>query len=433
MQTHKSIQFYRLRYIRLAWFLVGLTLLCGFAGTVLFALNRTTSVPASWGAAGGPRSDLVDLLNALLQAVVMPVIAAALGVLIVRRQHGNRIAWLLLLTGLSSAAAIMTGEWAVYSHYTLQTPLPLSGLAAWVTNWAWIAIYTLLLLMIAIFPEGRFLSPRWRWLIGVPLLLFSLPFLIAGAMETPMSSAYGLPNPFVAENPQVLYDRLFALSVPMMPLTAIAVLAEVLVRFGRARGIERQQIKWLLAGVGLLVMMVVVGLVLALGLDLHIGDFMVNISSLAPLLGIGVALLRYRLYDIDVIIRKTLVYAILTALLALIYVGSIIVLQRIFTALAGQQSDLAIVISTLVIAALFSPLRARMQTWIDRRFYRRRYNAEKALEAFAAAARDEVDVEMLHLELLNVIGRTVQPAHVSVWNRELNTLGAVERRAMERK
>ncbi|MCB0130502.1 MAG: hypothetical protein KDD78_06625, partial [Caldilineaceae bacterium] len=290
MQTHKSIQFYRLRYIRLAWFLVGLTLLCGFAGTVLFALNRTTPVPASWGAAGGPRSELVDLLNALLQTVVMPVIAATLGVLIVRRQRSNRIAWLLLLTGLSSAAAIMTGEWAVYSHYTLQTPLPLSGLAAWVTNWAWIAIYTLLLLMIAIFPEGRFLSPRWRWLIGVPLLLFSLPFLVAGAMETPMSSAYGLPNPFVAENPQVLYDRLFALSVPMMPLTAIAVLAEVLVRFGRARGIERQQIKWLLAGVGLLVIMVVVGLVLALGLNLHIGDFMVNISSLAPLLGIGVAL-----------------------------------------------------------------------------------------------------------------------------------------------
>ena len=400
----------------LAW----ATLLCGIVACSLFVLTHNTVVPASWGVAAGARNDVTNWVNKLLQAVMLPVTYAAMAVLIVRRQPGNLIAWLLLMTGLGSAVQAVASEWAVYGYYTVPTVLPLTLVAAWCANWIWVLIYTLLLLTVALFPAGHLLSKPWRWLIGLPLALFYGCLTVAGAVETPMSSAYGIPNPFVADNPAALYNLLFSIGVPMMPLSAVIVLAQVVVRFRRAHGIERQQFKWLLAGVALLVIMVSGGLWLGLVLDMRIGDVLVNASVLAPALGIGVALLRYRLYDIDVIINRTLVYGSSTALLALVYLGSIIVLQRIFTAATGQQSDLAIVISTLVIAALFNPLRLRLQTLIDRRFYRRRYNAEKALQAFAAAARDEVDVGALRGELENVIRRTVQPTNLSVW---LNTEG----------
>lgn len=405
----------REKAVAIAGFLGWLTVLGGLVGFVLFVLNRHTVVPASWGVSAGARDDLTNWANSVLQALLIPLTYALLAVPIVRRQPGNPTAWLLLLTGLAGAVQLAVGEWAVFGYYTAATLLPLTLPAAWVANWIWVWVYTLLLLMIAIFPEGRFLSRGWRWLIGIPLALFWGTLTTAGVIDTPMTSAYSIPNPLVGAGWTDLYDLLFGIGVPMMPLSAVLVLVQAVVRFRRAHGVERQQFKWLLAGVALMVIMVVVGLIMGLGLDIRLGDVLVNASVIAPLLGIGVALLRYRLYDIDVIINRTLVYGSATALLALVYLGSIIVLQRIFTAVAGQQSDLAVVISTLVIAALFNPLRLRLQTLIDRRFYRRRYNAEKALEAFAAAARDEVDVEALRAELQSVIRRTVQPAHVSVW------------------
>ena len=410
----------RTRGVTVAVILGWLTVLCGLAAFVLFVLNRHTVVPASWGVSGGARHELANWANSLLQSLLIPMTYATLSVAVVRHQPDNPTAWLLLLTGLAGAVQVAVSEWAVYGFYTVATPLPLTLLAAWVANWVWVWVYTLLLLMIAVFPQGRFLSRRWRWAIGIPLALFCSTLTVAGVIDTPMTSAYGIANPFVDVAQTGIYDLLFAIGVPMMPLSAVLVLVQAVVRFRRAHSVERQQFKWLLAGVALMVLMVVGGLVLGLGLDHRVGDVLVNASVIAPLLGIGVALLRYRLYDIDVIINRTLVYGSSTALLALVYLGSIIVLQRIFTAVTGQQSDLAIVISTLVIAALFNPLRLRLQTLIDRRFYRRRYNAEKALQAFAAAARDEVDVGALRGELENVIRRTVQPTNLSVW---LNTEG----------
>ncbi len=369
-------------------------------------------MPGGWGVTGNP---VADLINAIQSVLVVPLVAGGFGFVIVRRQAENRVGWLLLSLGLAAMLSALFGYWSIYAYLSVDEPLPSAQLAGWITNWMWIVVFTILLLLLGIFPDGEFLSRRWGLAILTSLALFALPLLVGAMIETPMSSAFFIPSPFVTEHAQRLYEALFWLGVPFMPLTAILVLAEVLVRFRRARGVERQQIKWLLAGMALLTAMVIGGLILTLGLGIAYGDIMVNISVLAPLTGIGMAMLRHRLYDIDIIIRRTLIYALLTATLVLIYLGSVVLLQQLFGRVTGQQSTLAIVLSTLLIATLFNPLRRRTQRLIERRFYRRRYNAERVLERFAEASRNEVDLGALEIELAAVVRETMLPASVSIW------------------
>lgn len=190
-----------------------------------------------------------------------------------------------------------------------------------------------------------------------------------------------------------------------------------------ARGVERQQIKWLLY----------VGPLFFVASGLHIGFYffwlaerswglwasylLVAVRGLSGPIAIGVAILRYRLYEIDIIINRTLVYGSLTATLVALYFGGIVLLQRVFVLLTGQRSTLAVVASTLLIAALFSPLRRRIQSFIDRRFYRRKYDARKTLETFSAKLRDETDLDALSSDLVGVVRETMQPEHVSLWLR----------------
>jgi hypothetical protein len=204
------------------------------------------------------------------------------------------------------------------------------------------------------------------------------------------------------------------------------------VRFRRARGDERQQIKWFASAAALtLVWIIVFGQASLRGLP----EAIVALSSLLVIPSIpiatGIAILRYRLYDIDLIINRTLVYGSLTAMLALLYFGGVATTQAIFGALAGQeqQPQLAVVVSTLVIAALFMPLRRRIQSFIDRRFYRRKYDARKTLEAFSAKLRDETDLDRLGDELMGVVHETIQPAHVSLWLHPDATLKDKQKRA----
>ena len=189
------------------------------------------------------------------------------------------------------------------------------------------------------------------------------------------------------------------------------------------RGVERQQMKWLLyAGAIFFVgptFLITVSYVVRVeeSWALWVSNFLGVVSSLGVPVAIGFAILRYRLYDIDLLINRTLVYGSLSATLIALYFGGIVVLQRLFVLLTGQQSNLAVVASTLLIAALFSPLRGRIQSFIDRRFYRRKYDARKTLEAFSATLRDETDLEALNNELIGVVRETMQPAHVSLWLR----------------
>jgi len=202
----------------------------------------------------------------------------------------------------------------------------------------------------------------------------------------------------------------------------VAAASSVFVRLRRAIGVERQQVKWFAYAAAA----TVIGLVLAYGIpemiDVpfwfeRIGYTILLVLIPAIPISIGIAILRYRLYDIDILINRTLVYGSLTAMLIALYFGGIVVLQRLFVLLTGQQSTLAVVASTLAIAALFVPLRRRVQAFVDRRFYRRKYDARKTLEAFSTRLREETDLEALNSELVGVVRETLQPAHVSVWLR----------------
>jgi hypothetical protein len=278
---------------------------------------------------------------------------------------------MLVALGLISALGTFTQEWAVYGFYTLNTDLPVAGFAAWITNWVWIIIFGLALLTAALFPDGRFPSRLWGWFVYIPWLLFVLPTLIGAMIETPLTSAFQLPNPFVKNNPKALYDFVFTIGVAAMPSTAVAVLVTAVVRFRRSQARERQQMKWLLFGVAIMAFLTVGGLGINFFLGSNFGALMVNAATIGPALGVGIALLRHQLYDIDILIRRTLQYTLLTSILALLYFGLVVVFQGLFSTISNQQSEIFIVITTLAIAALFNPLRRRVQDFIDRRFYRK--------------------------------------------------------------
>jgi hypothetical protein len=205
-----------------------------------------------------------------------------------------------------------------------------------------------------------------------------------------------------------------------MVLALLAAVVAAMVRFRRSRGVERQQMKWFVLAVACTALGAVSGFVFSIVLPVSgwpasiVYGLEVLAFSSGPI-AIGIAILRYRLFDIDVIVRRTLVYATLTVTLALVYFASVVLLQRFFRALSGQESDLAVVASTLALAALFTPLRGRIQAAIDRRFYRGKYDAERTLLAFSAWLRDETNLDQLTREMLAVVEQTMQPAHVSLW------------------
>ena len=259
---------------------------------------------------------------------------------------------------------------------------------------------TVVIFFLFLFPNGRFVAGWTRWFTLV------ISFLIVIS-----SFATNWPNLEV---------------IVFLQGAIVGLLSQVYRYFRVSKPVQRQQTKWVL--IGLLGPLLVILLWLALGspvLTQLLGflalDTLIPLTYLLPLLAlsfpltIAFSILRYRLWDIDLLIRRTLVYAVLTALLLLLYFGSVVLLQQVFRALTGQDSPIVIVISTLAIAALFSPLRRRVQNTIDRRFYRRKYNAQQALAAFAATARDEVDLEHLKVELVSIVQETMQPEHVSLW------------------
>jgi hypothetical protein len=278
-------------------------------------------------------------------------------------------------------------------------------------GWLIIALFLLLL-----FPTGRLPSARWRPVLW-GAVLFCL-FFTAVIWLAPTSSDLRLAfvsNPMGLELP--IMNLLTEVLYLALPLTLVVSGAAVIVRFRRSRGDERQQIKWFAYAVAVMVSLFLFWFSLALTGLVPPDALLWTVPLLGLPAGVGVAVLRYRLYDIDRIINRTLVYGLLTVVLALVYAGSVVALQRVFIVLAGEDSQLAVVVSTLVISALFNPLRRRIQAFIDRRFYRRRYDAKATLEAVSARLRDETDLDRLGDELVSAVSETVQPARASLWLR----------------
>jgi hypothetical protein len=268
------------------------------------------------------------------------------------------------------------------------------------------------------FPDGRLVSPGWRPVVR--LVFLALVAHLVLRLLTPdvvVYEATRIANPLGAEALRPYPGALSALGFPVWLGCIFVAVSSLVVRFRRSRGEERQQIKWLaLAASAIPVWFLINAPIEAAvpGLFLVVDDLIV--FALIPLAA-GVAILRYRLYDIDLIINRTLVYGPLTVLLAATYFGGVVGLQYAFRVLTGQESTLAVVASTLAIAALFGPLRRRVQAFVDRRFYRRKYDAVKTLAAFNARLRDETRLDALSEDLVGVITRTVQPAHASLWLR----------------
>ena len=393
---------------RLAWSLCALTMLILASSLVLILLGWSTPLPQG-------ATPWRDRTLSLVGIVGAPI----LGGLIASRRPRNTYGWLWLGFGLGLALQHLARSYATYARVvepgTLVAPLPISQ----VLEVGGPLSLTLAPFLLLLFPTGRLPSRRWRPVAWIAAASGTVIIVLDLFFESP-DKVGGVVTITAVAVVFVIFS--------VMALSALS----LLVRYRRASGVERQQLKWfalaaVLAGsflvgqqliwlAGLLIAYSLGGDLLTLNRSLeNLLEVAVNVSLYAA---VGIAILRYRLYDIDIIINRTLVYGSLTVSLALVYFGGVLSLQGLLRALTGQGSQLAIVASTLVIAALFNPLHRRIQDFIDRRFYRRKYDAAKTLEGFSAKLRDETDLEALNSELLAVVRETVQPEHVSLWLRD---------------
>jgi hypothetical protein len=396
----------------LAWSLCLLCVVLAVAGLILALLNGLTLGEIFLAWAGPP------VATFLTQIVSFSVV----GALIASHRPENPIGWLFLAAALFYGIEIAGEEYAIYALFTNPGSLPLGAELAWLTEWIWAPGFGIILVFLPLlFPDGHPPSRRWRgvgWLGGLSIgLICVLTSIVLWPERGPALLQLGSYAGEVEEWRSAVLDWVLRIGGPMLLLAGVGAVISLVVRYRRARGDVRQQIKWFASAAALTVVWLFVFQQSTRGLP----EAIVALSGLLVIASIpiatGIAILRYRLYDIDRIINRTLVYGSLTATLVALYFGGIVVLQRAFVLLTGQQSTLAVVASTLLIAALFTPLRRRIQSFIDRRFYRSKYDARKTLEAFSTKLRDETDLEALNNDLVGVVRETMQPAHVSLWLR----------------
>jgi hypothetical protein len=386
------------------------------ASAAALALIRLALVAADAGGPGeiaGVTSPQSSAAIAALEALTLAVYAAT-GALVATRRPRNPIGWLLLAMAFWFGVLMLSEQLAWHGLLADGQLAPGTSRWYWVAGWAWIpAIVPIFTLVPQLFPTGAPLSPRWRGLLLAAVA--AIGALVAGTALAPGS----LDNQPAVDNPYGL-GRAAALTVDvsfaMVAVIALASAASLAVRFRRSHGIERQQIQWVWAAAALLVVCFVASALV----DPIAGEAVAWPVYLMGLLGIpvavAVAILRYRLYDIGTVVNRALVYGSLTATLALAYLACVLLLQLVLNPLT-EQSDVAVAGSTLAVAACFVPARRRIQAVVDRRFYRRKYDAARTLEGFSGRLRDELDVDSLSSELREVLQDTLQPAHVSVWLR----------------
>jgi hypothetical protein len=339
-------------------------------------------------------------------------------VIVPRMPPGNPIGWLFCAIGLLWAAIHFNGEYAIYTLLAAPGSLPAGEVASWVYSWLWVPSLGLVVFLGLLFPNGRLPSARWRWFARLSILLTLVGAVLAAFSPGPIVLGLSsIRNPLGIKD---LPNSYVPVQTLMLVLIGVAA-ASLLMRRLHTRGVERQQTKWFTYATAVATSGAILKYVISEPLDFlwlgWVGQALVLIGLASIPISMGIAVTRYRLYEIDLIINRTLVYGTLTAMLVALYLGGIVVLQRLFVILTGERSTLAVVASTLLIAALFNPLRKRIQSFIDRRFYRRKYDTRKTLEAFSAQLRNETDLETLSGDLVGVVRETMQPAHVSLWLR----------------
>ena len=355
-------------------------------------------------------------------AILLPLAAGAMawstvGALVVSRRPENTVGWILWAMGLLSGVALAAGQYASYALLGRTGAWPGAGLLALISSWIWVPIIGLLIYLLLLFPNGRLPSRRWRPVAWLGVVVIAVGATTEALVPGPIDGLEPLRNPFGIEGAGGTLAVLATVSQAAAAVLLLAAVASLFARLLHAGGEERQQVKWLAYAATVLATAFFLSSVSGAISASWVGFVLSMVGFLGIPAAVGIAVLRYRLYDIDLVINRTLVYGSLTAALVTVYVGSVVLLQGVFRSLTGQESQLAIVASTLAIAALFGPFRRRIQGVVDRRFYRRKYDARETLEAFGARLRDAADPARLEADLLTVVGETVQPEHVSLWTR----------------
>src|SRR5215218_2810470 len=389
----------------LAWSLAALSVIMFVAAIALHVLARSMDSPGEWNTLGA-----VGRVLSFLPFLAFPLV----GALITSRRPRNWVGWILLADGLLWTFGSLLDS---YRLYGLARPgsVPFQVAVHALSQWLWVpAVGLFAVYLILLFPDGRLPSRRWRplaWCAGAVMVLLSA----------------GIGKPFGLEQYPWVSDA-FLVVLALLPLCILASAVSLVMRYRWAGSEVREQIKWVAFAALFVGVQFVIDIGASFLLDpmtasgreppwLALLDQVGFIMFAGVPIAVGIAVLKYRLYDIDIIINRTLVYGPLSATLVALYFGGIVMLQRLFVALTGQQSTLAVVASSLAIAALFNPLRRRIQGIVDRRFYRRKYDASKTLEAFSAKLRDATDLESLSGDLKAVVRETMQPSHVSLWLR----------------
>ncbi len=341
---------------------------------------------------------------------------STVGAVIVSRRPNNIIGWLFNAAGLLLGLNHYSSEFAIYTLLAQPGSVPGGEVAVWLAHWLFVPSAALVVFLFLLFPTGRLPSRRWRWFAGLTVVAATLG-AVSMALSSGMTALGPVPNPLGIEGVRDI-DRIVE---PFFFVLLLLAAGSMFVRLRGATEVERQQIKWFAYAAAVGVSGNIIGHSLFAATEASWLRWAGVIPGMVGVLGMpvamGIAILRYHLYEIDLIINRTLVYGSLTAILAALYFGGIVLLQRVFVVLTGEKSTLAVVASTLVIAALFNPLRSRIQCFIDRRFYRRKYDARKTLEAFSVRLRDETDLQTLNNDLVGVVNETMAPTHVSFWLR----------------
>jgi hypothetical protein len=371
-----------------------------FITVVLLALSRVLQPPQNW-------QWTLDFISTAIGNALIILACAGVGLLIVSRRPDNLIGWIYALAALVFAA----GEFA--SSYTSR-PLPGRTWTALFPDIAWIvAIPLSATLLLLLYPTGRPPSPRWWPVVWAVVVATVLAVVVSALKPGPMNYLPRVDNPLGLEQAEWVRDVIELVAWAVIAAAAFSAAGSLILRWRRARGVERQQLKWLAYAAAMLVVVTVAESWLPRPLAVVI---VVAMTLLFPV-ATAIAVVRYRLYDIDRLINRTLVYGLLTALLAGVYGGVVLVLGQVFGGVGGDPPSWVVAGATLAVAALFQPARRRIQAVVDRRFNRRKYNAARTVEAFSLRLREEVDLDALSAELLAVVDQTMQPTTASFWLR----------------
>jgi hypothetical protein len=388
---------------RLGWSLFALAVLL-FVAALILNLRRPQY------------TDLAFTTGELVLALAM-LLFGWFGALIVVRQPSHPIGWVLCAFGVIGGVGSFASEYAIYGLRSHPGAVPGAAALAWFASWVFALDLALLAALLVLYPSGRPPSPRWRWVLW--LAGIGAGFSVVGALSVWLRRGIGLLLVGGGPEPVGVLGIFYGVGFWVALVAVLAAIASLVVRFRRARGVERQQLKWVVYAVVVVVVCFTLFMMTPdpIGLSELAADVVFALLIAFIPVAMGVAILRYRLYDIDRLINRTLVYGLLTGLLACVYVGLVLILGQLFGGIGAEPPSWAVAGATLAVAALFQPARRRIQAVVDRRFNRRKYNAARTVEAFSLRLRDEVDLDALSTELLAVVDQTMQPTRASLWLR----------------